>query len=81
MLHVNYLSTQWYHNYYTQVCPPGLHLTLGIFYRLFSLMETACHRLDLEVTKEDSRDEGGISYGYHLDALSKLDMLKPQLDR
>ena len=30
-----------------QVSPPGLHLSLAIFYRLFTLLETECHQLDL----------------------------------
>jgi len=29
------------------VCPPGLHITLGIFLRLFLLLENECHKLDL----------------------------------
>ena len=32
-----------------QVCPPGLHITLGIFYRLWCLLEAECHELDLEL--------------------------------
>ena len=32
---------------YLQVCPPGLHITLGIFYRLFVLLEEVAHELDL----------------------------------
>lgn len=31
------------------MCPPGLHTTLGIFYRLWSLLEEECHQLDLEL--------------------------------
>ena len=34
-----------------QVCPPGLHLTLGIFYRLWCLLEAACHDLDIELAR------------------------------
>ena len=29
------------------MCPPGLHITLGVFYRLFVLLENAAHELDL----------------------------------
>ncbi len=63
------------------MCPPGLHMTLGIFYRLFSLFENECHQLDLKVREEDSADEGGASYGHHLQALQKSNELKPRLDR
>ena len=33
------------HNY-IKVCPPGLHITLGVFQRLFDLLEEECHELD-----------------------------------
>ena len=39
-LHVRCLYTH-------QVCLPGLHISLGIFQRLFDLMEQECHDLDL----------------------------------
>ncbi len=64
-----------------QVSPPGLHITLGIFYRLFSLLESECHLLDLKVREEDSTDEGGASYGYHLRAFQKCKELKQISDR
>ena len=38
-----------------QVCLPGLHITLGIFFCLFSLLEDECHCSDLEVAKPDDR--------------------------
>ena len=34
-----------------QVSLPGLHITLGVFYRLWSLLEKACHQLDMELAK------------------------------
>ena len=45
-----------------QVCPPALHTTLGIFQRLFNLLEKEFHLLDLRVTCEDSADHGGATY-------------------
>ena len=45
-----------------KVSPPGLHITLGIFYRLFSLLEDACHKLDLKVLYEDSAEYGGWTF-------------------
>ncbi len=38
----------------TQVCLPGLHISLGIFYRLFSLLEDACHQLDFKLAQNTS---------------------------
>lgn len=32
-----------------QICLPGLHITLGVFYRLFSLLEDECHKLDIQM--------------------------------
>lgn len=54
-----------------QVCPPGLHFSLGIFYRLFSLLER----------HEDSSCEGGASYSHHFETLREIKELKPQLDK
>lgn len=33
----------------SQACLPGLHITLGVFFRLFTLMEDECHKLDIEM--------------------------------
>ena len=45
-----------------QVCPPGLHISSGIFYRLFQLMEE-----DMAITEEeDSRERGGPSYSNYM---------------
>ena len=32
---------------YLQVCLPGLHITQGIFVKLFNILEDECHKLDL----------------------------------
>ncbi len=65
-----------------QVCPPGLHISLGIFYRLFQLMEDECHVLDIEVsTVEDSRDRAGPSYSHFMSDSVRERTLKDELDR
>ena len=33
------------------MCLPGLHITLGVFHRLFTLFEDECHQLDLELAE------------------------------
>ncbi|XP_038049523.1 uncharacterized protein LOC119723080 isoform X2 [Patiria miniata] len=33
----------------TQVCPPGLHISLGLYLKHFNSFEGACHDLDMEV--------------------------------
>ncbi|KAL5473227.1 hypothetical protein EMCRGX_G027683 [Ephydatia muelleri] len=40
----------------SQVCPPGLHITLGIFTKLYGLLEDECHNLDLELALHSSED-------------------------
>ena len=54
LLHITHTLYQY------QVCPPGLHLTLGIFLRLYVLLEDACHHLDL--TAELTGSAGGRSF-------------------
>ena len=39
-----------------QVCPPALLITLGVFFRLFTLLEDACHALDLEMAESAMTD-------------------------
>ena len=51
-----------------QVCPPGLHVTLGIF-RLFSLLEDECHELDLAHMLHGA--QAGPSHEQYLIALKK----------
>ena len=43
---------------HTQVCLPGLHITLGVFFRLFTLLEDECHNLDLQMAASSSTQEG-----------------------
>ena len=63
------------------MCRPGLHITLGIFYRLFCLLEDECHKLDLRIAEEDSIDEGGTSYGHYVRASEKLKKIKYDLQK
>lgn len=46
-----------YYIHIQQVSPPGLHISLGVFYRLFTLFETECHQLDILF----ARRSGGVS--------------------
>ena len=56
------------------MCPPGLHITLGIFLRLFVLLEDACHQLDLSASLQGS--DCGPSYERYSAALSNLTNIK-----
>ena len=53
------------------VCPPGLHITLSIFYRLWTLLETACHELDLELATRTSPRPTDRKSFQHYSALVK----------
>ena len=65
-----------------QVCLPGLHITLGIFYRLFTLLEDDCHKLDIRVALEkDSALDGGVSYGHYITAIEQRKQIKYDLER
>ena len=58
-----------------QVCiPAGLHISLGIFNRLYNLLEDACHELDSLQTETDTgaESQGGTSFGRYSAALRKL---------
>ena len=64
------------------MCPPGLHITLGIFYRLFSLLEDECHQLDLKVVwEEDCAPDGGVSFGHHLAAIEHQKQIENDIER
>lgn len=46
------------------MCIPGLHITLGVYLRLFVLLEDECHKLDLEMaqlTSPQSSDKPSCS--------------------
>ena len=61
-----------------QICFPGLHLTLGIFNRLFDLLEEACQELDMKLCTQASQAVGGTSYNKHVAALRQLKQLQEQ---
>ena len=62
---------------FTQVCIPGLHISLGIFNRLYSLLENASHELDLLQAEKDTGDShAGTSFGRYSAALRELDELQ-----
>ncbi|XP_022108664.1 uncharacterized protein LOC110988954 isoform X2 [Acanthaster planci] len=45
----------------TQVCPPGLHISLGLYLKHFNSFEGACHDLDMEaaaVLAENDKGDG-----------------------
>ena len=71
-----------FQGYYTlsckpQVCPPGLHITLGIFYRLWSLLEGECHQLDLELaTRTAPQSMDRTSFNEYSSTIKELSQQK-----
>ena len=61
------------------MCPPRLHITLGIFYRLYTLLEEACHKLDLKAQFQGS--QAGASYHRYISALRQQRALKEDEER
>ena len=63
---------------HTQVCPPGLHITLGIFTKLYGLLEDECHALDLELALLSS-EEAHSSFDTYSQELQMLRSLQSEL--
>lgn len=61
-----------------QVCIPGLHISLGIFDRLWDLLENACTELDLTLAKDREGMEGN-TYECYCQALREAERLKEKL--
>ena len=60
-----------------QAALPGLHVSLGIFMKLWRLLESDCHKLDLELAmvgkgREEDR-EGFALYLERIQEISKLE--------
>ncbi len=61
------------------MCFPGLHLSLGIFDRLYTLLEEACQELDLQLAgRERVADLGGDSFQVYATQLKRLSQLREQ---
>ena len=68
-------------NIIIQVCIPGLHLSLGIFNRLYTLLENACHALDLlQAERSGVENLAGTSFGRYSVALTSLTEKKRLLE-
>ena len=64
------------------MCVPGLHLSLGIFDRLWTLLEDACKELDLRLA-EANHGKGGVggdTFIQYSVTLQQKASLKSQLD-
>ncbi|KAL5494514.1 hypothetical protein EMCRGX_G015864 [Ephydatia muelleri] len=64
----------------SQVCPPGLHITLGIFTKMFNLLEAVCCNLDLELALH-ATDVDSSSFSEYSLELQNLSLKKPSKHR
>ena len=62
-----------------QVCPPGIHSSLGIF-RLFTLLEDACHGLDVLIIQHLTTESAGASFIQYADAMQQQFTLRDDID-
>ncbi len=61
------------------MCPPGLHISLGIFFRLFTLLEESCHELDLLLAQHsNSHLRTGSTFEEYSTALRNRHQLREQ---
>ena len=63
-----------------QVCPPGLHIMLGIFTKMFHWLEALCCQLDLELASHTT-DYDSIKFSKYSQALQRLPLLQEDLEK
>lgn len=63
----------------SQVCPPGLHITLGIFQRLFNLLEEECHSLDCSLS--ENCDTASNSFATYLVSKTAITSLEHEISK
>ena len=75
-IHICYDWSIHFHTF-LKVCLPGLHISMGILYKLYSLLEEECHLLDLRLALQLSTNTGltMASYEEYATALRELTAL------
>ena len=81
LTHVNiHICYDWslHFHFFLKVCLSGLHISMGIFYKLYSLLEEECHLLDLRLALQLSTNTGltTASYEEYATALRELTVPK-----
>ena len=62
-----------------QVCPPGLHIMLGIFTKMFHLLKALCCQLDLELASHTT-DFYSSNFSKYSQGLQRLPLLQGDLE-
>ena len=63
------------------MCPPGLHVSLGILFRLFTLLEDDCNQLDVCHSLELQGSTAGSTFSVFIGALQRQSTLRDSMDR
>ena len=63
------------------MCPPGLHISLGIFFRLYTLLEDDCHQLYVTHTLELQGSTAGSTFNTFVSDLQCQSTLRDSMDR
>jgi hypothetical protein len=63
------------------VCPPGLHISLGIFFRVFSLLEDDCHQLEVKHTLQLQGSTAGSTFNTFVTVLQQQSTLRHSIRR
>ena len=58
---------------------PGLHISLGIFYHLFELLEGCCKKLELSLAQHSSQPDTPHSFRLYSAALQKVAELEEEI--
>ena len=61
------------------MCIPGLHLSLGIYDRLWNLLCDACHELDLKLAGLGGNDDGSI-FSRYSNAIQRRSTLELEIE-
>lgn len=67
--------------YGIQVSLPALHITLGIFGRLFELLEQSCHSLDLQLAHLSNSGPAPEPYQKYVELVQTITSLKEKASR
>ena len=60
------------------MCIPGLHISLGIFDRLWELLEDACNEIDISIVKQREVHDTG-TFGVYAKALNEVLELREKI--
>ena len=63
------------------MCPPGLHISLGIFFRMFSLLEDDCHQQDVTHTLQLQGSIAGSTFNTFVTILQRQSTLRHSIRR